>query len=93
MSKGNRASKSSTCATRRLASGAHPGARHLAQSALAGDVANVSPDTVGDVVVYGDRGPQSRLADATLFRVGYSNVSSLAEGWRSWISEGGDIER
>jgi rhodanese-related sulfurtransferase len=42
---------------------------------------------------FGDHGLQSLLAAATLLQKGYSNVSSLAGGWRQWISNGGQIER
>ncbi len=70
-----------------------PGARHLAQSALELEIANVIPDSLGEVVVYGERGLQSLLAAATLVKEGYLNVWSLAGGWRHWISEGGEIEK
>jgi rhodanese-related sulfurtransferase len=70
-----------------------PGARHLAQGALELEIANAIPDTVGEVVVYGDHGLQSLLAAATLLQNGYSNVSSLAGGWRQWISGGGGRSR
>ncbi len=70
-----------------------PGARHLAQAALELEIASAIPDTVGEVVVYGDHGLESLLAAATLLQKGYSNVSSLAGGWRQWISGGGQIEK
>jgi rhodanese-related sulfurtransferase len=70
-----------------------PGARHLAQDMLDSEIAKMIPDTIGEVVVYGERGRQSLLAAATLLQKGYSNVSSLAGGWRQWISGGGQIEK
>jgi rhodanese-related sulfurtransferase len=70
-----------------------PGARHLARGVLEIEMKKAIPDTIDEVVVYGERGLQSVLAAATLFKMGYANVSSLAGGWHQWISEGGEIER
>jgi rhodanese-related sulfurtransferase len=70
-----------------------PGARHLAQDMLKLGIAKAIPDTLGEVVVYGERGIQSLLAAATLLKGGYWNVASLAGGWRQWISEGGEVEK
>jgi rhodanese-related sulfurtransferase len=70
-----------------------PGARHLAQGVLDLEIAKAIPDTIGEVVVYGERGLQSLLAATTLLQKGYSNVSTLAGGWRQWISGGGEIEK
>ena len=70
-----------------------PGARHLAQGVLELEIAKAIPDTIGEVVVYGERGLQSLLAATTLLQKGYSNVSSLAGGWGQWISGGGEIEK
>src|SRR5580698_4252929 len=39
-----------------------PGARHLAQGVLDLEIAKAIPDTIGEVVVYGERGLQSLLA-------------------------------
>jgi sulfur-carrier protein adenylyltransferase/sulfurtransferase len=74
-------------------SGHIPGARHIAQGALELEIAKAIPDTSGEVVVYGERGLQSLLAAATLLQEGYSRVSSLAGGWRQWLSGGGQIEK
>jgi len=70
-----------------------PGARHLAQGVLELEIAKAIPDTIGEVVVYGERGLQSLLAATTLLQKGYSNVSPLAGGWCQWISGGGEIEK
>jgi rhodanese-related sulfurtransferase len=70
-----------------------PGARHLARGVLELEIEKAIPDAIDEVVVYGERGLQSVLAAATLFKMGYANVSSLAGGWHQWISEGGEVEK
>jgi len=71
----------------------HPRRPPPSQGVLELEIAKAIPDTIGEVVVYGERGLQSLLAATTLLQKGYSNVSSLAGGWGQWISGGGEIEK
>ena len=90
----NRGSKSSTFAT--TTGGLldiYRAPATLAQGVLELEIAKAIPDTIGEVVVYGERGLQSLLAATTLLQKGYSNVSPLAGGWCQWISGGGEIEK
>lgn len=44
-----------------------------------------------NVVLYCQSGNRSALAGYTLQQLGYSNVSSLAGGWRDWVGTGGEV--
>ena len=44
------------------------------------------------VIVYCASGNRSALAADTLHAMGYTNVSSLAEGFRGWAEAGGEID-
>ena len=44
------------------------------------------------VVIYCASGNRSALAADTLQQMGYTNVASLAGGFRAWAGEGGEVE-
>lgn len=44
------------------------------------------------VVIYCSSGNRSALATETLLSLGYTDVVSLAEGFRGWAEAGGDID-
>ena len=44
------------------------------------------------VILYCASGNRSALAAVTLEEMGYTDVASLARGFRGWAEEGGDIE-
>lgn len=44
------------------------------------------------VVIYCAGGNRSALAADTMQQMGYSNVSSMADGWRGWVGVGGEVE-
>lgn len=44
------------------------------------------------VIIYCASGNRSALAADTLQQMGYTNVASLAGGFRGWAEAGGDIE-
>ncbi|MEP6999991.1 MAG: rhodanese-like domain-containing protein, partial [bacterium] len=45
-----------------------------------------------EIVIYCASGNRSAFATETLTQMGYSNVCSLAGGFRGWAESGGDID-
>ena len=67
-----------------------PGALRIARGVLEQQVEQVPRDA--RVVLYCSSGNRSLLAGDTLHAMGYTNVTSLARGFRGWVEEGGDVE-
>jgi rhodanese-related sulfurtransferase len=68
-----------------------PGAVHISRGNLEGKVEAIVPrDT--SLIVYCGGGSRSSLAADTLRQMGYSQVCSLAGGFRGWAEAGGDID-
>jgi cysteine desulfurase/selenocysteine lyase len=68
-----------------------PGAVHISRGNLENKVEAILPrDT--PLVVYCGGGSRSALATDTLRQMGYTNVSSLAGGFRGWAEAGGEID-
>jgi rhodanese-related sulfurtransferase len=66
------------------AKGRIPGAQHLCKGILERDIETAVPDTSAEIVLYCGGGFRSALAADNLQKMGYTNVYSLAEGWRGW---------
>lgn len=60
------------------------GAIHLGKGVIERDVESAIPDTGKKIVLYCGGGYRSALAANTLQKMGYTNVFSLAGGWRAW---------
>jgi rhodanese-related sulfurtransferase len=60
------------------------GARHLGKGIIERDIEKVIPDPDADIVLYCGGGFRSALAAENLQRMGYTNVRSMAGGWRGW---------
>jgi rhodanese-related sulfurtransferase len=68
-----------------------PGAVHISRGNIENKVEAIIPrDT--PLVVYCGGGGRSALAADTLRQMGYTKVSSLAGGFRSWAEAGGEID-
>jgi len=68
-----------------------PGAVHISRGNLESKVeAEVPRDA--HVIVYCASGNRSALAADTLQEMGYTNVASLAGGFRGWAESGGEVE-
>jgi rhodanese-related sulfurtransferase len=61
-----------------------PGARHLGKGIIERDIEKAIPDIDADIVLYCGGGFRSALAAENLQRMGYTNVKSMAGGWRGW---------
>lgn len=68
--------------------GAIPGSRFLPRGILERDIAAAIPDTATSLVLYCAGGARSALAAASLKRMGYTDVTSLAGGFERWKHEG-----
>jgi rhodanese-related sulfurtransferase len=67
-----------------FARGRIPGARHLGKGIIERDIEKAIPDANADIVLYCGGGFRSALAAENLQRMGYTNVRSMAGGWRGW---------
>lgn len=68
------------------------GAEHLGKGIIERDIETVAPDKTGELILYCGGGFRAALAADSLQRMGYSNVRSMAGGWRAWNEAGGPIE-
>lgn len=68
--------------------GAIPGTRFVPRGILERDVAAIVGDTRAPLVLYCESGGRSALAAASLKRMGYEDVTSLAGGFDRWKQEG-----
>lgn len=66
--------------------GAIPGAVHCSRGVLELNIDDVVPDQDQTVVLYCGGGNRSALSAEMLQKMGYTNVLSLAGGWRGWNS-------
>jgi rhodanese-related sulfurtransferase len=63
------------------------GARHLGKGVLERDIEVAIPDKAAPIVLYCGGGYRSALAADNLQKMGYTNVWSLAGGWKAWVAE------
>lgn len=68
-----------------------PGALHISRGTLEGRVEAAVPRDA-QVVVYCAAGNRSALAAATMQDMGYTNVVSMAGGFRDWATSGGAVD-
>ena len=69
-----------------------PGAIHLGKGTIERDIESRIADQEAQVVLYCGGGYRSALAADNLQKMGYSNVWSMAGGYRGWKEAGGTIE-
>jgi rhodanese-related sulfurtransferase len=68
------------------------GAIHLSRGILERDVETVIPDRGAEIVLYCGGGYRSALSGDNLQKMGYTNVKSMAGGWREWTARGFPLE-
>ena len=68
-----------------------PGAVHISRGTLETKVEAVIPRDA-QVVVYCASGNRSAFVADTMQQMGYTNVKSLAGGFRGWAEAGGEID-
>jgi rhodanese-related sulfurtransferase len=68
------------------------GSVHLGKGIIERDVEVTIPDKTTEVILYCGGGYRSALAANALQEMGYSNVFSMAGGWKAWKATGAKIE-
>lgn len=71
-----------------FAAGRIPTARHIGRGILERDVEKAFPDLGSELVLYCGGGYRSALSAESLQKMGYTNVRSMAGGWRGWKGKG-----
>lgn len=68
------------------------GAEHLGRGVIERDIETAVPDHDAELILYCGGGYRSALAADNLQRMGYTNVYSLAGGWKAWSGAGAPVE-
>ena len=68
------------------------GAIHLGKGIIERDIETAVPDKNTELILYCGGGYRSALAADALQRMGYTNVFSMAGGWKAWNEAGREIE-
>jgi len=67
------------------------GAEHLGKGIIERDIEATVPDKATELILYCGGGFRSALAADVLQTMGYTNVFSMAGGWKAWKDSGGDV--
>ena len=68
------------------------GAEHLGKGIIERDIEEKVPDKSTEVILYCGGGYRSALAADVLQQMGYTNVFSMAGGWKAWKESGAETE-
>jgi rhodanese-related sulfurtransferase len=68
------------------------GAEHLGRGVIERDIESRIPDKSSELILYCGGGFRSALSADNLQRMGYTNVASMAGGWRAWKAADGPVE-
>lgn len=69
------------------------GAMHVARGVIERDIEKLAPDKDAPLYLYCGGGFRSALATDALQQMGYTNVHSVAGGWRAWLEAAAPVER
>lgn len=69
------------------------GAIHLGKGIIERDIETAVPDKNTELILYCGGGYRSALAADVLQKMGYTNVFSMAGGWRAWQEAGAEITK
>ncbi|MEO5902419.1 MAG: rhodanese-like domain-containing protein [Gemmatimonadaceae bacterium] len=61
------------------------GAEHLGKGIIERDIETVAPDKDSPLILYCGGGYRAAIAADSLQKMGYTNVKSMAGGWRAWL--------
>lgn len=64
------------------------GAEHLGKGIIERDIETLVPDKDDYLILYCGGGYRAALAADSLQKMGYTNVHSMAGGWRAWLEAG-----
>jgi len=68
------------------------GAVYLGRGVLERDIELRVPNKNAELILYCGGGFRSALSADSLQKLGYTNVASMAGGWREWKAKGGPVE-
>ena len=68
------------------------GSIHLGKGIIERDIEATVPDKTTEVILYCGGGYRSALAADVLQNMGYTNVRSMAGGWKAWKESGAPVE-
>lgn len=68
------------------------GAEHLGKGIIERDIETFAPKKGSELILYCGGGFRAALAADSLQRMGYTNVASMAGGWRAWQEADAPIE-
>ena len=66
-------------------------AEHLGKGIIERDIEATVPDKSTELILYCGGGFRSALAADVLQTMGYTNVFSMAGGWKAWKDSGGEV--
>ena len=69
------------------------GAQHLGKGVIERDIEDRVPDKKAELILYCGGGFRSALSADNLQKMGYTNVSSMAGGWRAWQAAGAPVDK
>jgi rhodanese-related sulfurtransferase len=67
-------------------------AEHIGKGVIERDIEKMIPDQNAEIILYCGGGYRSALAADALQQMGYTNVRSMAGGWRAWVESGAPTE-
>ena len=68
------------------------GAIHLGKGTIERDIETAVPEKNAELILYCGGGYRSALAADALQRMGYTNIFSMAGGWKAWKEADGEVE-
>lgn len=68
------------------------GAEHISKGIIERDIETLVPDKDDYLILYCGGGYRAALAADSLQKMGYTNVRSMAGGWRAWLEANAPIE-
>ena len=68
------------------------GAEHMGRGIIERDIETKIPDKSAELILYCGGGYRSALTADSLQRMGYTNVYSMAGGWKAWQEAGAPVE-
>ena len=68
------------------------GATHLGKGIIERDIETTVPDKNTELITYCGGGYRSALVTDVLQKMGYTNVFSMAGGWKAWQEAGGSTD-
>lgn len=69
------------------------GAVHLGKGIIERDIETLAPQLEDEIILYCGGGYRSALAADALQRMGYTNVYSMAGGYKDWVRAGYPVAR